>query len=1283
MERSSILSMSMGDLGGYYVAQKYYDPNSSERIVAIELPNNSIIYIKYEREWTVKELMEAIIETKQFKLLYFDRDIILDSINHIHFFDLHVCLYNQHKPDYENKINYNIKIDLLHEKGFLKNHKYPFFLLKDNRTPFSFNFCSNQIKSDLLKNVIDTKYELNAIYNLYLPKNFTINKLNYYPQLEDYFIRNKKDLNEFTPFNLNPLLNEHEQFDWFIYDEESLNFLISMNQTNIDINSKLKLIKNKLYFMDVMENEKIIIEEKQLDNFFINLIFEVKNPETGNIDLIKQKVKIKLETTGYDLLEKMNHKIKGMSKTLGYDSNKMILKARSLNDYVFDIEKPICICSYITECIRHNLEADYIIMENPVYSKEIEEEKKEKEIIEENDVDNIDDNNLNKIVIQEKELDISESQNYFQNLTCAHYPFDNLLSIAQYNPLNNNINSDIENDVNLMLTKSVDNLDTIKNDDLPEDNLDLFINSLIKDINKKIKSDYDYALNNIGNDSELNNQIKNPSNEKYQIEDLKDINDRLTQSEMNISTFISTNTSISLSMSTITGPIRKRKKTQIIITPNVYLLENQNLDINDINNLISTVEGPISTRDMEQPFSILLKGVHLKELLNSTPFERQINSIFIFKLQLFLGSEPFSKEYEVKWKNSTKDLNPNINKRIYFDMNYNSIPNFCSVLFKIKFLQYNDTGSLRTNATKYWGNFKLFDFKMRLKTGTHKLNLYDRLFTDDAYYYFSDNDEEEKCSKIFFEIDDYPKSVYNKITHIKSFNFEPNSLMINDTDKKNIEAINKKSPFDELNNYDKDILWSNRYKLALDQNYLAEVLLCIDYTNQKHLIELEKIISIAKTINTKKCIELLNGKYIHESIRNFAVKCLRENSPNIEIQEFLYELVHGLRYEVNHDNELARFLLEKAINHPVTIGHKFYWYLKSQMYEQNFQQRFGLYLEIFLNKIGPILTKIFYDEDILLTTLQEISKTQLGDKSKSREKIKLFEEKIKLYNEQLEGEVSLPINFKYRITQINTEKCLSTSKNGKNVKLLINFKNSDKLGDELLVNYYDDQDLRSSLMTMQLFNILHTIWCENELNIKMPLYEVITTGRNRGLIELIPDSLSYETIYNIRNFNLKKYLIQTSGLSEEIIFQNFMTSLVAYSVANYVLGINQRNKKNIFIQNDAKVYGTSYEHLLDHYSKMNGNKGESFYISKYFIEYFGGEKGEKMKQFKNKFQDAYLTLRNNGRDLVSLLRILLSSGYPEISKRSIKFLDLTLCLSKSEIEAVKIINSAINYVMSK
>ena len=1282
MESSSFLNSTMGDIGAYYVAQKYYDPNTSERICAIELPNNSLIFIKYENRWTVKELIEAVLYTKEFRLLYPNRDFILFSNNHLNLFDLHICLYNQIKPDYENKINFNVKIDLLHEKGLLKNRKYPFFSFKDNRMPFSFNFCSNQMKSDILKNVIDSNYDTNAIYSLYLPKCNIINKLNSFPHLEDYFARNKKGYNEFAPFNLNPLLNEHEQFDWFIYDEESINFLINMNQRNIEINSKLKLIRNKLYFIDIIENEQIIIDENDLGTFFINLFYEVKNPQTGNIDLIKHKIKIKKETTGYDLLEKMNHKVKSMTKS-GYDSNKMILKARSLNDYFFDIMKPICISTYITECIRHDLEADFIILENPIYSKEpLEEKHKINEIAEEKEEENI--INTKQKNDNNKEIDLSVSNCYDQNLTCIHFPFDNLLSIVQYDPLSNNINSDIENP-NISLSKSVDDLNDNFNKDLPNDDLDLFINSLAKDINKKIKSDFDNALNNIGNDSELNKKIKNISNEKYEIKNLKDINDKLNLSDINNTTFFNPNTSMSLNMTTVSGPIRRRKKnSEIIITPNIYLPENQILDINDINNLISDVESPINIGDLNRPFNILLKGIHLKELFNSTPFEHQMTSIFKINIQLFLGSEPFSKLYELKWSNSTKDLDPIFNKRIYFDVNYNSIPNFCSILFKIKFIQYDDLGNITINTTKYWANFKLFDHKMRLKCGMHKLNLYDRLFTDDAYYYFSDNDEEEKCSKIYFEIDTFPKSVYNKIIHITEFNLDPKSVMISEADRKNIEEINKRSPFDELNNYDKELLWNNRYILAKEPDYLAKVLLCIDYSDKKHLIELEKVIEIANTLNTKKCIELLNGKYIHESIRNFAVKCLRINSSNIEIQEFLLELVHGLRYEVNHDNELAKFLLEKAVSYPVTIGHSFYWYLKSQMYEQNFQQRYGLYLEIFLNKIGPNLTKIFYDEDTLLLNLNKISKQIIDKKDNVDDIVKNFDKAIKAYNDKMEGEISLPINFKYRIKKIDPNKSRIIIKDGKYAKLILNFKNSDRFGDELIVNYYDNQDIRANLITMQLFNILHTFWCEKKAKLKMPLYEVMTTGRNKGMIKSIPDSISINTIKLLKNFNFKKYVIKSTGLSEAIIYENFMTSLVAYSVANYVFGITQRNKKNIYIQKfDAKIFFISYEHLLNYYNKFFGNRGEYFYISRHFIDYFGGEKGKKMIEFKNKFKEAYLILRNNGKDIVNLFRILLSSGFPEISKNSIKFLDISLCLSRTELEAVNSINNAINYVMSQ
>ena len=1269
MENSSIMNSTMGDLGGYFVPQKYYDPNSSSRLLCIELPNNSHMFIKYTENSTVRELLTKIIESKEYRLITNKRAYVLDSINHLNLYDLQLCLYKHIKPDYENKISYDIKIDALHEKGFIKNSKYPFFIFKDNKTPFSFMSNSTHIKSDLLRNIIDAQNDGNALYSMYLPRINTLHKLNCFPELEDYFIRNKKCYNEFCHFNLNPLLNDHDRLDWFIYDNESMNFLLNMNKLNIEVKSKLKLINNKLYFEDVYQESIINLTEKSLEKFYINLFFEVYNPDgESEKDLIQFKIKISLKTTGFDLIEKMNNKVKLMREDLAYDSNNMILKVRSLNDYIFDINKPLISFSYISECIKHNKEGEYIILKNP-----LNEPKQNQE----------DNNNQN----QQENNDVNvTNQNFGQNMTYVHYPFDNLLSLANHNPMIDNLNSDINNP-NIALTKCPKALE--KEDDIPADNLDLFIESLVKDIGEKTQKDYDDSLNNIGGDN--SKILKDPMDEKYEV---KDINE-LTTSSTNVSISLMNTSVLNPNSTYITGPsIRKKKSSmQNLDTPNVYSSDYQSLEPNEYENLSQIQLSSINIRDIDKPFNILFKSAFIKDLFNSTPFERNINLIIQFNIQLYLGSKPFGKLCKLIWKNSTKDLNPELNKRLYFDLNYSQIPNFCSLLFKVKFLQYNEDGEMIANSTKYWGNFRLFDHNLRLKCGMHKLNLYNGLFTEDAYYYFTDNDEEEKCSKIYFEIEPFNKTVYNKITHIKNYSFDPNSVMINETDKAQIDDFKKKSYFDELTIYDLQTLWNNRYYLSQEPDFLSKLLSCIDYSNPNHLIELEKILEMAKKLNSNECLELLGGKFLHESIRDFAVKSLR-NCSLIEIQEYLYVLVHGLRYELNHDNELARFLLEKAIKYPVTIGHSFYWILKSQMYEQNFQQRYGLYLEIFLNKIGPTLAKIFFDEDKLLSCLEEICESQKNKKLAKKEKQNMFNESVNKFNQDLTGEtneISLPLNFKYRINKIDVNKSTIVAKDPMHMQLIINFKNVDPLGEDYIIDYVNDQDIRMTLVTMQLFNILHTIWCENDLNLKMSLYNVITTSRNKGLIQLIPDAQVFDEMpikekAGFKNLfgrrSLRKYLTLNSGIAPEEFYNNFIFSNVAFCVANFVLGVTQRNKRNIYFKKNGEIFYTQYEHLLNHYSKINGDRGIPFFFNITFVDFLS-EKEERYKLFKELFEKAYLILRNKAKDLIGLFDILLSSGLPEISQKSMHFLEETLALNKTEEEAKELLYKVLDYVTSK
>ena len=64
---------------------------------------------------------------------------------------------------------------------------------------------------------------------------------------------------------------------------------------------------------------------------------------------------------------------------------------------------------------------------------------------------------------------------------------------------------------------------------------------------------------------------------------------------------------------------------------------------------------------------------------------------------------------------------------------------------------------------------------------------------------------------------------------------------------------------------------------------------------------------------------MLTGKFLHDSIRKYAVECLKQ-ATFIEIMDFLIQLVQALKYEMFHDSYLAEFLLKIAIKNPLTIG---------------------------------------------------------------------------------------------------------------------------------------------------------------------------------------------------------------------------------------------------------------------------------------------------------------------------------------------------------------------------
>jgi phosphatidylinositol-4,5-bisphosphate 3-kinase len=327
-----------------------------------------------------------------------------------------------------------------------------------------------------------------------------------------------------------------------------------------------------------------------------------------------------------------------------------------------------------------------------------------------------------------------------------------------------------------------------------------------------------------------------------------------------------------------------------------------------------------------------------------------------------------------------------------------------------------------------------------------------------------------------------------------------------------IQKIQGKNIFDKLSSKEKHFLWKYCINLYSLIEYKIPFFESCNYKDPNFNSKLKKMLKNANNIKIHEAIELLSGDFANELIREHAVNIIKQ-STFTEISHYLLQLVQALKYEKNIDSPLAEFLLSHAITHPITIGHEFFWHLRAEMYNPDVQKKFGLYLEVFLQKLSKPLYKIFEDENELLNDLIRIannSKVKTKGKDDVNKNFKSSLEELDKKLKENNKEVSLPLNFKFRIKGIDVENCKIMK--SKKKPIWLTFKNADTLGDAIAVMLKCGDDLRMDMVTLQLFRAMQTLWFNGGLKVKMSLYKVLCTGYQQGMLEMVRHS---ETLANI------------------------------------------------------------------------------------------------------------------------------------------------------------------------
>jgi len=97
-------------------------------------------------------------------------------------------------------------------------------------------------------------------------------------------------------------------------------------------------------------------------------------------------------------------------------------------------------------------------------------------------------------------------------------------------------------------------------------------------------------------------------------------------------------------------------------------------------------------------------------------------------------------------------------------------------------------------------------------------------------------------------------------------------------------------------------------------------------------------------------MELLDYQYADITLRGYAVNYMEVLSDD-KLLMYLLQLVQVLKFESYLDCALGQFLLRRALSN-TTIGHFFFWHLRSEMHLPIVSVRFGLMLEAYCRGCG-------------------------------------------------------------------------------------------------------------------------------------------------------------------------------------------------------------------------------------------------------------------------------------------------------------------------------------------
>lgn len=491
-------------------------------------------------------------------------------------------------------------------------------------------------------------------------------------------------------------------------------------------------------------------------------------------------------------------------------------------------------------------------------------------------------------------------------------------------------------------------------------------------------------------------------------------------------------------------------------------------------------------------------------------------------------------------------------------------------------------------------------------------------------------------------------------------------------------------------------LINERYKPVSYKNVGLIDFADLDYTDPNIFNEIPHMIKhFFDNQDDIKCVDViyfLDVRFADPRLREYVVRFLDNHISDREFILFLLQLVEGLKFEMYDDSPLLRFLIKKGIEKPGTLGLHLFWQIFSERYNEAYLNRFTMLLQKLLNGMDDVNREKIINGFILSRALVDIHEelVSINDLEKAsfalREKLKMI---------PIPKNLTLPVKPDITVSSIVIDKC-KLLKSKKKPFLLV-FERSSQFNDfkadnTVAILFKVGDDLRQDQLILRSLETMDHYWRQCGLDLRMSCYCCLPTGFMEGFIEVVPNSVTENSILTANNNSVTGAFFASGciinhikemnpGKSLEDAKYNFMLSNAGYAVATCVLGIADRHPSNIMIRNDGHYFHIDFGHILGHFKSKAGYQRENapFHFTPAHKEAMDGNLYD---EFVENCTKAHKILRNNKEVLLMMFNMMLNVGLKELRPKDLLYMKNMLALDLSESKVEEFFKAKIEYSLN-